>query len=266
LNDQLTNNIGLHSGSGIYACALTAKGKLWYSKSLSPTFFCNPALGRHVCNDDRKPPVLKFQDAKSPTRNLTILKKSRMKKIPITLLALTYATRLFAQAAEPSPADQGKTGTQPVQESMQQRLWERLQLTDDQKEKLKQIREADRDSLRSARAQVTIARESLKAALLANPENIADIQTKATNLANALSTSSVQIALHRAKINQPLTPAQRVALDEARERRMRRGLRPGAGAERGPWQQRRPWQRQNQSPQQKPAAPQDSQTPAAPTG
>jgi Spy/CpxP family protein refolding chaperone len=188
-----------------------------------------------------------------------------MKKIATTLLALAYATPLFAQAADPSPTDQGKTGTQPVQESMQHRFWERLELTDDQKAKLQQIREGDRDSLRSARAQVRIARESLKAALLANPENIADIQTKATNLANALSTSTVQMALHRAKINQVLTPAQRVALDEARRHWMRRWRRPGGGAERGSRRRWRPWQRQNQSPQQTPAAPQDSQTPAAPT-
>jgi Spy/CpxP family protein refolding chaperone len=187
-----------------------------------------------------------------------------MKKIAITLLALAYATRLFAQAADPSPTDQGKTGAPPVQKSMQHRFWERLQLTDDQKAKLQQIREADRDSLRSARAQVRIAGESLKAALLANPENIADIQTKATNLANALSTSTVQMAMHRAKIYQLLTPVQRVALDEAR-RHMRRWHRPGGGAERDPWQRWRPWQRQNQSPQQTPAAPQDGQAPAAPT-
>jgi Spy/CpxP family protein refolding chaperone len=186
-----------------------------------------------------------------------------MKKIAITLVALAYATRLFAQAADPSPTDQGKTGTEPVQKSMQHRFWERLQLTDDQKAKLKEIREADRDSLRSARAQVRIARESLKAAILANPENIADIQTKAVNLANALSTSTVQTALHRAKINQLLTPAQRVALYDARRRRMRRWNR--RGAQRSPWQQRRPSQRENERPQQTPEAPQDSPTPAAPT-
>jgi Spy/CpxP family protein refolding chaperone len=185
-----------------------------------------------------------------------------MKKIAITLLALAYATRLFA--ADPSPADQGKTGAQPVQKSMQKRFWERLQLTDDQKAKLKEIREADRDSLRSAWAQVRIARESLKAALLATPENSADIQTKATNLANALSTSTVQMAMHRAKVYQVLTPVQRVALDEA-GKHMRRWHRPGGGAERGPWQRWHPWQKQNQSPPQTPAAPPDSQAPPAPT-
>jgi Spy/CpxP family protein refolding chaperone len=188
-----------------------------------------------------------------------------MKKIAIILLALAYATRLFAQVAEPSPTDQGRTGTQSVRRSMRDRFWERLDLTDDQKERIRQIREADRDSLRSARAQVTIARESLNAALLANPENIAEIQAKADNLANALSTSSVQTALHRAKINQVLTPPQRVALDEARKHRMRRWDRLRGGPESRPWQQSRPWQRQNQSPGQTPAAPQDSQTPATPT-
>jgi Spy/CpxP family protein refolding chaperone len=185
-------------------------------------------------------------------------KDSRMKRIVITLLALAYATRLFA--ADPSPPDQGKTGARPAQH----RFWERLQLTDDQKAKLQEIREADRDSLRSAWAQVRIARESLKAALLATPENSADIQTKATNLANALSTSTVQMAMHRAKIYQVLTPVKRVALDEARGH-VRRWHRPGGGAERGPWQRWHPWPRQNQSPQQTPAARPDSQTPPAPT-
>jgi len=115
------------------------------------------------------------------------------------------------------------------------------------------MRSSARDSLRSARAQVIIARESLNAAILANAENIADIQTKATNLANALSTSTVQMALHRAKINAVLTPEQRVALYKA-IRRMRPWNRRRGGAERGPGQQQRRWQRQDQLPQQTPAA------------
>ena len=187
-----------------------------------------------------------------------------MKKIAITLLASAYAAHLFAQAANPSPTEQAKTAPEPAQKSMRGCFWEGLQLTDDEKAKLEQIRDADRDGLRSARAQVRIARESLDAALLANPENIADIQTKATNLANALSTRTVQMALHRAKINAVLTPAQRVALFDAGRRRMGGWNCPCGGAERGPWQEQRPWQRQDQLPPQKPPGPQDSQTPAVP--
>ena len=187
-----------------------------------------------------------------------------MKKIAITLLASACAAHLFAQGANPSPTDQGKTAPEPPRESMRGCFLEGLQLTDDEKAKLKQIDDADRDGLRSAWAQVRIARESLDAALLANPENIADIQTKATNLANALSTSTVQMALHWAKINAVLTPAQRVALFDAGRRRMRLCNRPRGGAERGPWQEQRPWQRQDPLPLQTPAAPQDSRNPAAP--
>jgi Spy/CpxP family protein refolding chaperone len=186
-----------------------------------------------------------------------------MKRIVIILLASAYAAHLFAQGANPSPTDQGKTAPEPAQKSMRSCFWEGLQLTDDEKAKLKQIDGADQDSLRSAWAQVRIARESLDAALLANPENIADIQTKAINVANALSTSTVQMALHRAKINAVLTPAQRVALVDAERRRTPGWNRPRGGAERGPWEER-PWQRQDQLPKQKPAAPQDSRTPAAP--
>jgi Spy/CpxP family protein refolding chaperone len=187
-----------------------------------------------------------------------------MKRIAITLLASAYAAHVFAQAANPSPTDQGKTAPERAQKSMRSCFLEGLQLTDDEKAKLKQIDDADRDGLRSAWAQVRIARESLDAALLANPENIADIQTKATNLANALSTSTVQMALHRAKINAVLTPVQRVALVDAERRRMPGWNRLRGGAERGPWEERGPWQRQDQLPPQTPAAPQDSRNPAAP--
>src|SRR5260370_24212466 len=143
-----------------------------------------------------------------------------MKKIAIIFLTLVSATSLFAQTADPSPADQGKPGTATIRRTMKTWCGDRLNLVQDQKEKLQQIREADRESLTAAWAQVAIARESLKAALLANPENVADIQTKATDLANALSTGSVQMALHLAKISQGLTPAQRVQLEGAWSRRM----------------------------------------------
>jgi Spy/CpxP family protein refolding chaperone len=176
-----------------------------------------------------------------------------MKKIVITLFALASAVRLFAQSADPSPTDAGKTDAQPNQRHERHGFWERLQLTDDQRDKLKQIREADRDSLRSARAQVKIARESLKAALLANPENSSDIQTKATTVGNALSTSAVQMALHLAKINEVLTPAQRVELAEARRHRMMRRWRWRDDTDRDSGEERRPWQRQNQPPEQTPS-------------
>ena len=132
---------------------------------------------------------------------------------------------------------------------MRQGIWDRLNLTDEQKEKLKQIREADRENLRSVWAQVKIARELLRAALLANPENVADIQTKATNLANALSTSSVQTALHYAKISEVLTPAQRVEAAEALEQRMPNWRKRFGGRGDGPARERFPGPREDGSPE-----------------
>jgi Spy/CpxP family protein refolding chaperone len=180
-----------------------------------------------------------------------------MKKIVTIFLALVSATSLFAQTADPSPADQGKPGSSPTRRSMKNWFWDRLNLAEDQKEKLQQIREADRDSLTSAWAQVAIARELLKAALLANPENVADIQTKATGLANALSTSSVQMALHLAKVSQVLTPAQRVELEEAWSRRMRDWRQRLRGPMEDFLKDQRPSQRKDQSPEQTPAEPQN---------
>jgi hypothetical protein len=50
-----------------------------------------------------------------------------MKKIAMILFALAYTTRLFAQASDPIPTDQGKTEIEPAQKLM---FWERLELTD----------------------------------------------------------------------------------------------------------------------------------------
>ena len=171
-----------------------------------------------------------------------------MRKIAITFLSLVSATSLFAQAADPGPTDQAKPGTPSVQRPTKQCIWDRLNLTDEQKEKLKQIREADRENLRSARAQVKIARELLKAALLANPENVADIQTKATNLANALSTSSVQTALHYARISEVLTPAQRVEAEEALQHRFRNWRKRFGGRQEGPLREQRSGPGEDESP------------------
>jgi Spy/CpxP family protein refolding chaperone len=184
-----------------------------------------------------------------------------MKRIAVTFLILASAMPLIAQSADPDPAGDARTGSPSTEGHMRHRFWDRLGLSDDQKEKLKQIRETDRENLRSAWAQVKIAKESLKAALLSNPENTTDVQAKATAVANALSASSVQMALHLAKINQVLTPAQRVELNEAKHRMMHHWRRHGSDDEKGSWQSRHNWERKDQAQEQTPKATPDGQAP-----
>jgi Spy/CpxP family protein refolding chaperone len=188
-----------------------------------------------------------------------------MKKIALAFLALASAANLFAQTADPNAPVQPKPEAQAPQPRTKHFLWDRLNLTDDQKDKLKQICEADRDTLRSAWAQVKIAQESLHAALLANPDNTADIQAKATDLANALGTKSIQSALHEAKIDQVLTPPQRVTFEEAKQHRMDRWRWHHGGPEHRRWQQEQPWQRRNQPSPPATAAPTEGQTPETST-
>lgn len=189
--------------------------------------------------------------------------ENRMKKIALMLLALASATSLFAQNAAPSATAQ--TSPQPHVATMKRSFWDRLNLTDDQKQRLKQIREADCEGLRSAWAQVKIDQELLHAALLANPENTADIQAKATNLANALSAKSIQLALHESKINQVLTPTQRIVLEEAKKHHMGFWHRQEGGREDDPWHQQRPWLRENQPQDPAPPPAADVETPEIPT-
>ncbi len=180
------------------------------------------------------------------------------------LLALVPAASLYAQTADPSSTDKPRPLAPQAQAQVKQPFWDRLELTEDQKDKLKQIREADRDNLRAAWAEVKIAQESLHAALLANPEDTADIQAKATNLADALRTKSVQWALHEARVSQVLTPTQRVTLYEATKNHMNGVHRHEGWSESGHWQERHP-EKRNQSERPAAPAPSASAAPEAPT-
>jgi Spy/CpxP family protein refolding chaperone len=190
--------------------------------------------------------------------------RTKLKKITLALLALASTTSLYAQVADPDSADKLRPTPQLPQSQAKQSFWDRLELTDDQKDKLKQIREADRDNLRAAWAQVKIAQESLHAALLANPEDTADIQAKATNLADALRTKSVQWALHEARVSQVLTPTQRVTLYEAIKNHMNGVHRHERWSESGHWQERHS-EKRNQSERPAAPAPSASAAPEAPT-
>jgi periplasmic protein CpxP/Spy len=146
-----------------------------------------------------------------------------MRTILLAALFLASAISLFAQNADQAPTVQPSPG---YQTNERRGLRPQLNLTEDQKAKIKEIREADKDSLKSAIEQVRTAREALQSALLANPENTADIQAKATTLGNAQSALTVQRALKEAKINEVFTPAQRTILDTSRKELQQRG-RPG---------------------------------------
>ena len=149
-----------------------------------------------------------------------------MRTILLTILSLALATGLFAQNADQGPTVQPSPG---LQSNEGRGPRPQLNLTEDQKAKLKEIQQARKDSLKSAIDEVRTARDVLQSALLANPENTADIQAKATTLGNAQSALTVQRALQQAKINAVLTPAQRTILASRNERQQRR--RQGAGNE-----------------------------------
>jgi Spy/CpxP family protein refolding chaperone len=147
-----------------------------------------------------------------------------MRTILLTILSLALTSGLLAQNADQGPTVQPSPG---LQNNERRGPRPQLNLTEDQKAKLKEIREAGNDSLKSAFEQVRTAQEALQSALLANPENTADIQAKATTLGNAQSALTVQRALQQAKINEVLTPAQRTIVASRKERQRRRRQGPG---------------------------------------
>jgi Spy/CpxP family protein refolding chaperone len=95
---------------------------------------------------------------------------SQVRTILSTVLFLASATGLFAQNADQGATVQPSPG---LQTNERRGPMPQLNLTEDQKAKIKEIGEADKDSLKSAIEQVRTAREALQSVLLANPESAA---------------------------------------------------------------------------------------------
>ena len=98
-------------------------------------------------------------------------------------------------------------------------LFERLELTPDQKMQIEKLKEGDRQSLLEARDKVQIARDILESAVREHPQDDAGIKAKAADLGAAVSTLITQVSLHRSRFLQILTGDQREKMEEFRHHR-----------------------------------------------
>jgi Spy/CpxP family protein refolding chaperone len=83
-----------------------------------------------------------------------------------------------------------------------------LNLTDAQKQQIKEILRTNRDALRAARASVWEARKQVELALQANPNDEAALRSKAAQLSTATTEMLIKRAQIRAQVVTMLTPEQ----------------------------------------------------------
>jgi len=116
----------------------------------------------------------------------------------------------------------------------------RLDLSDTQREQVRNVMEQNREASRAAGARLREVRAALQDAVTAEVVNDGAIRAVAAELANAEGDAAVQRAFVRSQVWQLLTPEQQVtALEVEIEIKERRAQRRTRGGERGDRQERR---------------------------
>jgi Spy/CpxP family protein refolding chaperone len=150
----------------------------------------------------------------------------------IALTALVVGFALLPALAQRGPGG-GFEGRGP--EARLERLAERLELTDEQQEQLRQAFTAHRESLAPLREQKREAGAALRDAIRAESFDEDAVREAATNVAEIDVELAVARAAHRQQLRGFLSAEQLEQLDRLHERRreMARGPR-GRGMKRGP--------------------------------
>jgi Spy/CpxP family protein refolding chaperone len=135
-----------------------------------------------------------------------------LKYFLIPMLALITSGALQAQISDSSLS--------PGDEHANAWIWEKLNLTDSQKQQIESIRQGSKAQFRSALAAVLTARRKLEQDIDAN--NQADIRADTSALAAAESTLVTLRATELGRIKAVLTQDQRTSWNDFRQKRQSR--------------------------------------------
>jgi Spy/CpxP family protein refolding chaperone len=146
-----------------------------------------------------------------------------IKLLYASILSVATATAAIAQTT-----DSNTNTTQPQQEGHH---WKRrhdngffhelrhLNLTDAQKQQVHQIFDSNKVAFHTGMLNVLKAKQALQAAVDSNPDNQTNIQTLATNAANAEAAVTVQRIAVRAQVIKILTADQKTQLTQLEAKR-----------------------------------------------
>jgi Spy/CpxP family protein refolding chaperone len=125
-------------------------------------------------------------------------------------------------ATPAAPAEKADASRRDRRAAKRERIAQELGLTAEQRARMEQIRETDREALRTAHRDVAAKREALRDAMLADPTNQAAIDARANELAAARAEMQRRALATEQRVLQVLTPEQR---ERARQMRGERAGR-----------------------------------------
>lgn len=160
-----------------------------------------------------------------------------MKKLNTVVLTATAATLALGLILVPvSEAQQGRRGRgqkAPNAPAMAQRGWDRLDLTDDQKEKLKDMRQANRQAATLRRGEMASLRAQLQAEFMNDDVDEGKVRSLSKKISALRSQRDEARLEHRLAMMNLLTPEQREKAQEMRMNGPRRGGCDGPGFHEG---------------------------------
>jgi Spy/CpxP family protein refolding chaperone len=95
-----------------------------------------------------------------------------------------------------------------------------LNLTDAQKQQVKQIMQSNRQNMRSIEKDMLTARKDVATAMFTNPNDEAALRTKAAAISNAITAQIMNHAQLLSQISKILTPDQQQKLNQLQQERL----------------------------------------------
>jgi periplasmic protein CpxP/Spy len=135
----------------------------------------------------------------------------------LAILSSVAAGPLVAQTTNDSQAPQ--TEAHPHGRHHGGWIWKKLNLTDAQKQQIKQIRESNKQAGRSAIVAVMTAKKALQGAISQNPNDEATIRSLSAKVESARTEATVLRARVRAQIIQILDDTQKQQLTQFEQKR-----------------------------------------------
>jgi Spy/CpxP family protein refolding chaperone len=145
----------------------------------------------------------------------------KLKILLLPFLAATAWSPLLAQSTAPS-------GTLEAEEHGQHEHWrhhhgewflKKLNLSDDQRNQIKQFRSDNKPAFRTAMLNLLTAQKSLQDAIYKNPKDEATISSLSASVTNARTQLALQKANFYAALQNILTPEQKQQLDQMHQKR-----------------------------------------------
>jgi periplasmic protein CpxP/Spy len=138
----------------------------------------------------------------------------------LAILSTVAASPLVAQTTTDSTATQ--TETHPHGGRHGDWVWKKLNLTDAQKQQIKQIRESNKPARKAAMVAVLTAEKALQSAISQNPNDEATIRSLASKVESARTEGIVLRARFKAQVLQVLDDTQKQQLSQFEQKRQDR--------------------------------------------